>query len=123
MRDERAEVVIVKGKKAARMAAWGRSTGAGGRVVFFLGATHELDCARWVDRYTWERVDAGVPEEALAHLFEPFYRVGADRDRSSGGVGLGLAITRRAVDLHHGTVRASNAHPGLAIEIDLPVAL
>jgi glycosyltransferase involved in cell wall biosynthesis len=60
MRAERAELVIVKGKKAARMAAWGRSTGAGGRVVFFLGATHELDRGRWVDRFTWRGVDAGI---------------------------------------------------------------
>ncbi|HYR96830.1 MAG TPA: glycosyltransferase family 4 protein [Candidatus Binatus sp.] len=60
MRAERPDVVVVKGKKAARMAAWGRATGAGGRVAFFLGATHELDRGRWVDRFTWRRVDAGI---------------------------------------------------------------
>jgi glycosyltransferase involved in cell wall biosynthesis len=60
MRAERADLTIVKGKKAARMAAWGRATGAGGRVVFFLGATHELDRGRWVDRFTWRHVDAGI---------------------------------------------------------------
>src|SRR5256712_6319509 len=60
MRAELADVVIVKGKKAARMAAFGRVTGARGRVVFFLGATHELERARWVDRFTWRAVDAGI---------------------------------------------------------------
>jgi len=60
MRAERADVVVVKGKKAARMAAFGRASGAGGRVAFFLGATHELDRARWVDRFTWRAVDAGI---------------------------------------------------------------
>src|SRR5881296_1070209 len=60
MRAEEADVVIVKGKKAARMAAFGRVTGARGRVVFFLGATHELERARWVDRFTWRAVDAGI---------------------------------------------------------------
>jgi len=60
MRAEEADVVIVKGKKAARMAAFGRATGARGRVAFFLGATHELDRARWVDRFTWRTVDAGI---------------------------------------------------------------
>ena len=60
MRAERADVVIVKGKKAARMAAFGRATGARGRIAFFLGATHELDRARWVDRFTWRAVDAGI---------------------------------------------------------------
>ena len=47
MRAEAADVVVVKGKKAARMAAFGRATGARGRVAFFLGATHELERARW----------------------------------------------------------------------------
>ncbi|HLN02840.1 MAG TPA: ATP-binding protein [Bryobacteraceae bacterium] len=63
----------------------------------------------------------GVPEEALARIFEPFYRVGGDRNRESGGVGLGLSIAQRAVELHKGRLQASNAHPGLRIEIDLPV--
>jgi two-component system sensor histidine kinase CpxA len=62
----------------------------------------------------------GVPDEALAHIFDPFYRVEKDRGRTSGGVGLGLAIAKRAVELHHGLLRASNAHPGLLVEIDLP---
>jgi glycosyltransferase involved in cell wall biosynthesis len=52
--------VIVKAKKAARMAALGRATGAGGRVVLFLGATHELAHGRWLDRFTWHHVDAGL---------------------------------------------------------------
>jgi signal transduction histidine kinase len=63
----------------------------------------------------------GVPEEALPRLFDPFYRVEQDRDRKSGGVGLGLSIARRAVELHKGKLRASNALPGLLVEIDLPV--
>lgn len=63
----------------------------------------------------------GVPEQALPRLFDPFYRVEPDRNRGTGGVGLGLSIARRAVELHHGTLRASNAAPGLLVEIDLPV--
>jgi glycosyltransferase involved in cell wall biosynthesis len=70
MRAERADVVIVKGKKAARMAAWGRATGAGGRVALFLGATHELDRDRWVDRFTWRHVDAGI---VVAHAAARWY--------------------------------------------------
>jgi glycosyltransferase involved in cell wall biosynthesis len=60
MRRERPDVVVAKGKKAARMAAWGRATGGGGRVALFFGLTHELDPKRWVDRYTWRRTDAGI---------------------------------------------------------------
>jgi signal transduction histidine kinase len=63
----------------------------------------------------------GVPPDALPRLFDPFYRVESDRDRKSGGVGLGLSIARRAVELHKGKLRASNASPGLLVEIDLPV--
>jgi len=65
----------------------------------------------------------GVPEEALPRIFDAFYRVETDRDRASGGAGLGLSIARRAVELHKGTIRARNAGPGLVVEIDLPVAI
>ena len=62
----------------------------------------------------------GVPRESLSEIFQPFYRVEGDRDRSSGGVGLGLAIARRAVELHQGTVSAFNANPGLVVSINIP---
>ena len=62
----------------------------------------------------------GVPEEALPRIFDAFYRVETDRDRASGGAGLGLSIARRAVELHKGVIRARNAQPGLLVEIDLP---
>jgi signal transduction histidine kinase len=62
----------------------------------------------------------GVPEQSLASLFKPFFRVEADRNRDSGGVGLGLSIAERAVLLHQGQIRARNGHPGLLVEIELP---
>jgi len=64
----------------------------------------------------------GVPEEALPRLFDAFYRVESDRDRQSGGIGLGLSIARRAVELHKGKIRAKNAGPGLEVELELPVS-
>ncbi|MCZ7682234.1 MAG: ATP-binding protein [Sandaracinaceae bacterium] len=51
----------------------------------------------------------GVPEEALRDIFVPLYRVERDRDRKTGGAGLGLAIAERAVKLHGGSVEARNA--------------
>jgi signal transduction histidine kinase len=63
----------------------------------------------------------GVPEESLPRIFDPFYRVDSDRNRSSGGLGLGLAIARRAVELHNGRLNASNAKPGLLVTIELPL--
>ena len=63
----------------------------------------------------------GVPEAALNDLFRPFYRVSEARDRQSGGAGLGLAITRQAVEAHGGKVAAVN-HPGggLLVQVELP---
>jgi two-component system sensor histidine kinase CpxA len=64
----------------------------------------------------------GVPEESLAEIFRPFYRVEDARDRRTGGAGLGLSIAARAVRLHNGTIRAFNASDnGLIVEIRLPV--
>ena len=65
---------------------------------------------------------SGVPEEFLTDIFRPFFRVDDDRNRSSGGVGLGLAIAQRAVSIHHGGITAKNMQPGLLVEISLPVA-
>jgi two-component system sensor histidine kinase CpxA len=64
----------------------------------------------------------GVPDDCLETIFEPFYRVGRDRSRASGGIGLGLSIARRAVELHSGRIDARNAHPGLCVAIELPAA-
>jgi two-component system, OmpR family, sensor histidine kinase CpxA len=64
----------------------------------------------------------GVPEDALDKLFRPFYRIDDARGRQTGGVGLGLSITARAVSLCGGTVEARNrAQGGLILEIRLPL--
>jgi two-component system sensor histidine kinase CpxA len=64
----------------------------------------------------------GVPHESLDKLFRPFYRLDDARGRQTGGVGLGLAITARAVRLHGGSVRAANrSEGGLMVEIRLPL--
>ncbi len=64
----------------------------------------------------------GVPFDALEKLFQPFYRLDDARGRQTGGVGLGLAITERAVRFHGGRVAATNrAEGGLMVEIHLPL--
>jgi len=75
------------------------------------------------DQYVIEISDEGpgVPESMLEKIFEPFTRVSTARERSSGGHGLGLAIAKRAILIHQGTIRAHNRKPnGLLITITLP---
>ena len=72
-------------------------------------------------RITVRDYGPGVPEESLSRIFDAFYRVEEHRDRASGGVGLGLAIAKRAIDLHKGKLYAGNASPGLMVTIELPV--
>jgi two-component system sensor histidine kinase CpxA len=62
----------------------------------------------------------GVPAAALDQLFDPFYRLEADRARATGGAGLGLAIVKACVEACQGTVSAKNRQPsGLEIVITL----
>jgi signal transduction histidine kinase len=63
----------------------------------------------------------GVPEDALTRIFDPFFRVDEARDATSGGSGLGLSIAKHAVQVHHGTITAENASPGLRVKITIPL--
>ena len=54
----------------------------------------------------------GIPEDELSRVFDPFYRVEESRNRETGGVGLGLAITQSIVQAHHGEIILSNRPTG-----------
>lgn len=63
----------------------------------------------------------GVSPQKLEEIFKPFYRISEARERSSGGHGLGLAISKRAIELHNGQIYAENQHPhGLCVTLSLP---
>ena len=65
----------------------------------------------------------GIPEEELEHVFTAFYRTEQSRSRDTGGVGLGLAVTRDIIDAHGGKITLSNRRPhGLRAIIELPLA-
>lgn len=100
-----AEVLSAAGGSAGAGAGAGSAPGTGALV-----------------RLTVRDTGAGVPPEALAHLFDPFYRVDASRTRHSGGVGLGLALVRKIVEAHGGRVEAElPAEGGLQVSLSLPV--
>lgn len=62
-----------------------------------------------------------IPSEHLSRIWERFYRVDRSRSRSTGGMGLGLAVVRRLVEAHGGSVRvASDAALGTRFEVRLP---
>jgi signal transduction histidine kinase len=65
----------------------------------------------------------GVPTESLERIFELFTQVPAARERSRGGLGVGLALVKRLVELHGGTVEARSsalASPGTEVIVRLP---
>lgn len=58
-------------------------------------------CEIWVDDD-----GIGIPDSERERVFEPFYRLDRSRDRATGGFGLGLAISRRALQAQGGTLTA-----------------
>lgn len=64
----------------------------------------------------------GIPEAERERVFEPFYRLDRSRDRATGGFGLGLAISRRAVENQGGRLDLSaGTRGGARFEIRLPL--
>ena len=63
----------------------------------------------------------GIPEEAIDHVFERFYRVDKARSRQTGGSGLGLAIVRSIVQRNRGTISvASTLGKGTTFTVSFP---
>ncbi|MBR5125493.1 MAG: HAMP domain-containing protein [Oscillospiraceae bacterium] len=75
---------------------------AGGKL--FVTLQHHEDNAIFTIRDT----GMGIPEDALGHIFERFYRVDKARSRASGGSGLGLAIVRAIVQRNRGEIHVSS---------------
>lgn len=58
----------------------------------------------------------GIPSEDLPHIFEPYFRGTSPGHWSRGGLGLGLTLTRRLVQLHDGTIEAMSRGAGCGSE-------
>lgn len=65
----------------------------------------------------------GIPPDKLSHVFDLFTQLDQSLARAQGGLGIGLALVRRLVEMHDGTVTAASAGAGLGSEfvVRLPV--
>ncbi|GLK70126.1 HAMP domain-containing histidine kinase [Ancylobacter dichloromethanicus] len=64
----------------------------------------------------------GIPPEIVERAFEPFFRIEHSRNRTTGGIGLGLSISRNMVRHHGGDIILANTGHGLRATISLPYA-
>jgi len=83
-----------------------RYAGSAGPIGFSASREHD---------YVWLTVwdcGPGIPEPAMARIFDPFYRVDPSRDRETGGVGLGLAIVKTCIEGCGGTITCRNRAGG-----------
>ena len=66
----------------------------------------------------------GIPADVLPHIFEVFAQADRSKARSQGGLGLGLTLSRRLVELHGGNISATSEGPGMGTQmvVRLPVS-
>ena len=99
-------------------------TDPGGRVV--LAAAVAGDAGRSPGELVLSVTDSGVgiSSDMLPRVFDLFVQGDLSADRSHSGLGIGLALARRLMDLHGGSIQASSDGPGLGstFTIRLPVA-
>lgn len=86
--------------------------------------THEKNIEPGVFEIAVSDEGPGIPETDQPYIFEPFYRVDQARNRKTGGYGIGLAIVKRVITAHNGSVSAENwrqtGRSGLKIKVTLP---
>ena len=111
--------VIVRGKPLALKRALGNLLDN----ALFYGGSAEIGAVEEAGKVVISVRDhgPGVPEDALASLFDPYVRLAHGRERNDGGMGLGLGIARGIVEAHGGQLALSN-HPagGLDAVVRLP---
>lgn len=88
-----------------------------GWVKVILDADHQYMTIDVVD------CGLGIPEDAIEHIFERFYRVDKSHSKEIGGTGLGLAITRKTILLHRGSIQVkSKINEGTTFTVKIPLS-
>lgn len=62
-----------------------------------------------------------IPQERLERIFEQFYRLDLSRSSTTGGAGLGLAIAKGIVELHHGQITTHSTDSFTCFKVVLPL--
>jgi PAS domain S-box-containing protein len=65
----------------------------------------------------------GIPPDLLERIFEPYQQASHSKERTTGGLGLGLTVSRRLMQMHGGTVEARSAGSGAGAEFVARLAL
>ena len=86
----------------------------GTKIRFFLVPENDRICI-FVENH-----GPTIPKEKLERIFEQFYRLDSARSADTGGAGLGLAIAKEIIELHHGTITAQSADETIRFTIELP---
>ena len=82
----------------------------------------ELDADHQYFTFRVSDSGVGIPEDALAHIYDRFYRVEKSHSREIGGTGLGLAITKSAVLVHRGTITVTSKEgQGSSFSVRIPL--
>ena len=82
----------------------------------------ELDAEHQYFTFRVSDSGVGIPEDALAHIYDRFYRVDKSHSREIGGTGLGLAITKSAVLVHRGTITVTSKEgQGSSFSVRIPL--
>jgi two-component system OmpR family sensor kinase len=96
-------------------------------AIKYTGSGGQVRVQLWHNRneggITVSDTGPGIPEDALPHLFDRFYRADAARSRAAGGSGLGLAICKEIVTAHGGRLWASSKlGAGSSFSLAMPLA-
>jgi len=88
----------------------------GGKLMVSLHRSNDNAVLQFSD------TGVGIPEDAISHIFERFYRVDKARSRKTGGSGLGLAIVRSMVERNQGQIRVeSTVGQGSVFTVSFPI--